>query len=52
MTMTIIDEDGIHTIEEDKNVSCPECYATNEPYRKTCRNCGSLKVKEIVKRTR
>jgi ribosomal protein L40E len=55
MTITIIDESGIHTVGDDENVMCPKCYATNDATHKRCHNCESplpkkkMVVKEIVR---
>jgi len=48
MTMTIIDEDGVHTVDENENVMCQECYATNDATHKRCSNCGSQLSKKMV----
>jgi len=42
MVITIIDEDGVHTVDEDATVMCPECYATNDATHRKCSNCGVL----------
>ena len=43
MPIMIIDDEGVHTIEHE-TIMCQECCATNEGYRKKCKNCGSKLV--------
>lgn len=41
MTVTIVDEEGSREVDmQYDNVMCPNCYATNDSWRRTCRNCG------------
>jgi hypothetical protein len=42
MVITIIDEDGVHTVEDDETVMCENCFATNDATHKKCSNCGGL----------
>ena len=50
MTIVILDEDGIREIPEDKgNVMCENCFATNEGYRRKCKNCGKILHGMVIK---
>lgn len=40
MPIIVADENGIHEINNDNNIICPECNCTNESYRVRCKNCS------------
>jgi ribosomal protein L40E len=45
MTVIIADENGIREIDDNGNVICQECNATNDSLDVRCRNCGQ-KIKQ------